>query len=206
MRRPARRMASMWSWMVLWASAVITGPTSVESLSGLPTSSSAMAALSMVSTRSATSSCRQSTRSAEQRWPAESKAEAKTSATTCSGSAEESTISAFWPPVSAMNGTGRPSGLSRPASCRWISRATSVEPVNTTPQVRGSPTSFAPTSPAPGRNCKRSGRNAGLAQQLHGPEGDQRRFLGRLGQHRIAGRERRRDLAREDGERESSTG
>jgi hypothetical protein len=41
----------------------------------------------------------------EQRCPALSKAEARTSATTCSASAEESTIIAFCPPVSAMNGT-----------------------------------------------------------------------------------------------------
>ena len=51
------------------------------------------------------SSCRYSTRSAEQRWPALSKAEVSTSATTCSGSADESTIIAFCPPVSAISGT-----------------------------------------------------------------------------------------------------
>ena len=49
------------------------------------------------------SSCRQSTRSAEQRWPALSNADTSASSTTCSGSAELSTIIAFWPPVSAIS-------------------------------------------------------------------------------------------------------
>jgi hypothetical protein len=37
-------------------------------------------------------------RSAEQRWPALSNAERSRRPTTCSGSAELSTIIAFWPP------------------------------------------------------------------------------------------------------------
>ena len=52
---------------------------------------SSIAPLSMVTTRSATSSCTHSTRRAEQRWPALSKAELTTSITTCSARAEEST-------------------------------------------------------------------------------------------------------------------
>ncbi|MNN29944.1 hypothetical protein D3C81_1435700 [compost metagenome] len=104
--------------------------------------------------RSATSSCRHSTRSAEQRWPAESKAEDTTSATTCSASADESTIIAFWPPVSAISGIGRPAASRRPATLRCSRRATSVEPVNITPLTRASPTSMAPTvSPRPGSSC-----------------------------------------------------
>ncbi len=105
--KPLSRMAATWRSMPSRASAEITGPTSVDSRSGLPTASSAIAPFSMASVRSAMSSCRQSTRSAEQRWPAESKADSSTSPTTCSASAEESTISAFWPPVSAMSGIGR---------------------------------------------------------------------------------------------------
>ena len=58
---------------------------------------------------SATSSCRQSRRSAEQRWPAERKAEVTTSSVTCSGSAVASTIMALMPPVSAISGTIGPS-------------------------------------------------------------------------------------------------
>ena len=50
-------------------------PTSTVRRSGLPRPSSAIAPLSIGTTRSAMSSCRQSRRSAEQRWPAESKAD-----------------------------------------------------------------------------------------------------------------------------------
>jgi hypothetical protein len=82
-------------------------------------------------TPSAISSCTSSSRSAEQRCPAERKDEAITSATTCSGSAVESTIIALIPPVSAISGTiGR---LSSSSSARAILRAVAVEPVNATP-------------------------------------------------------------------------
>jgi hypothetical protein len=68
---------------------------------------------------SATSSCTQSRRSAEQRWPAERKADITTSSATCSGSAVASTIMALMPPVSAMSGTIGPSFA---ASARLIAR------------------------------------------------------------------------------------
>ena len=97
------------------------------------------------------SSCTNSTRAAEQRWPAEVNAEAIASFTTCSGSDEESAISAFWPPVSAIS---TPMAASRAASERLIARAVSVEPVKATPATRGSRVSAAPTvAPSPGRNC-----------------------------------------------------
>ncbi len=86
--------------------------------------------------------------SAEQRWPALWNAEEMTSRVTCSGSAELSTIIAFWPPVSAMNGM---IGPSRSASVRLIMRAVSVEPVKTTPASSGCAVSVPPTTlPAPG--------------------------------------------------------
>ena len=47
-----------------------------------------------------------------------------------------------------------------------------------------------------------STRDAGLMQDAHALRGDQRRFFRRLRQHRIAGDQRRGDLAGEDGERE----
>ena len=139
------------------AASSMTGPTSLARWSGGPSTSSCIAAFSIASTRSAPSSCRHSRRSAEQRWPAESKAEAITSATTCSASADESTTIALMPPVSATSGMGRPCGLSRCASAPAISRATSVEPVNITPATCGCATSAAPTvSPSPGSSCSAS--------------------------------------------------
>ena len=164
--------------------------------------SSRIAPSSIGTMRSAISSWTQSTRSAEQRCPALSKADAITSATTCSGSAEESTIIAFCPPVSAISGIGRPRSSSRPARLRCSSRATSVEPVNITPRTRASATSAAPTtSPRPGRNCSASARHAGLMQQGHRLGRDQRRLLGGLREHAVAGRERRGHLPGEDRQR-----
>ena len=156
----------------------------------------------MSSMRSAISSCRHSTRSAEQRWPAESKAEATTSATTCSASAEESTIMRILPAGFGDQRHGLPSDPSRPASCRWISRATSVEPVNITPRTRASATSARADAPSPGSSCSASARHARLdAAARTASRGDQRGFLGRLGEHGIAGRQRGGDLAGEDRQR-----
>src|SRR5471030_2575751 len=125
-----------------------------ELVVGAPTTSSCIAPLSILMVLSAISSCRNSTRSAEQRWPALSKADEIASCTTCSGSADESTIMAFWPPVSAISGISADSCTARLASVRLISCATSVEPVKITPLTRGSSHRRAPTtSPRPGKNC-----------------------------------------------------
>ena len=118
------------------ASSSITGPISVARSNGSPSVSSSIAPRIMSSILSATSSCRNSTRKREQRWPALSKADAITSRATCSGSAVESTIIAFMPPVSA---TMRGNAPSRAASARLMTTAVSVDPVNATPARRGSP-------------------------------------------------------------------
>ncbi len=90
-------------------------------------------------------------RSAEQRCPADWNAEASTSRTTCSVSAVESTIIAFSPPVSA---TSTASGAAFSASARLMIRATSVEPVKTTPAIPGAAVSGPPTAgPSPGSSC-----------------------------------------------------
>ena len=68
--------------------------------------------------------------------------------------------------------------------------------------MRGSAVSGAPTDgPSPGSSCSTSRRHAGLAHQRDGAAGDQRRLLGRLGDHGIAGHQRRGDLAGEDRQR-----
>ena len=91
------------------AASEITGPTSVASSPGGPMRSTRIAPISISITRSAISSCRYSTRSAEQRWPALVNAEVTASSTTCSGSAVASTTMALTPPVSAISGTIGPS-------------------------------------------------------------------------------------------------
>lgn len=122
--------------------------------------------------------------SAEQRWPALSKAEATTSLTTCSVRAEESTIIASRPSVSAINGIGRPCASKRPAMLRCRMPATSVGPVNITPRTRASFTSAAPTLfPWPGSSCTVRLGNASFQQDAHCLCGHQRGFLGWFSQH-----------------------
>ncbi len=76
------------------------------------------------------------------------------SPTTCSARADESTTMAFWPPVSATRGTGRPCLPSLWERDFCNSLATWVDPVNKTPWTRVSATSWAPTvSPRPGSSC-----------------------------------------------------
>ena len=48
----------------------------------------------------------------------------------------------------------------------------------------------APTVAVAGNEMQRARRHAGVVQQRNGERGDQRRLLGRLGDHRIAGGER----------------
>ena len=147
-------MRAACSLSILSAASSITGPTSVESRAGSPTCSSAVAPAIISITLSAMSSCTNRIRAAEQRCPAEVKAEPSTSRTSCSGRVEESAISAFWPPVSA---TRMPIAASRAASARLIARAVKVEPVKATPSTRGSEVSAAPTTaPVPGTNCSTS--------------------------------------------------
>ena len=103
----------------------------------------------------ATSSWRQSRRSAEQRWPALWNAEASASRTACSGSAVESTIIALIPPVSAINGA---SGARWTAARRSIALAAAVEPVKQIPATRASRSSTSPSAgPSPGRSRSASG-------------------------------------------------
>src|SRR5947209_5342604 len=138
----------MWSSSAFFAASSMTGPTSVAKSLGSPTLSVSMAPAIILIMPSATSSWTNSTRRAEQRWPVLWKAEEMTSRVTCSGSADESTIIAFWPPVSATNGM---IGPSRSASVRLIMRAVSVEPVKTTPASSGCAVSVPPTTlPWPG--------------------------------------------------------
>ena len=96
------------------------------------------------SSRSAMSSCTKSTRSAEQRCPALSKAEVSTSATTCSAQRRGIDDHRVLPAGLGDERHDRP-GAARPAS-RLIARAVSVEPVKATPAMRGSATSGAPTA------------------------------------------------------------
>ena len=144
------------------------------------------------------SSCRHRMRSAEQRWPALSNADASTSATTCSDSAELSTIIAFWPPVSATS----TASSARSASVRLIAlRHRGRAGEQDAGDARIGDQRRADRLAAPGQQLQRGRRHAGAMEEAHGGGGDQRRLLGGLGEHRIAGRQRGADLADENGQR-----
>ena len=124
------------------------------------------------------------------------------SAIACSGRADESTTIAFCPPVSAISGIGAPRGSSRSARLapdRAGDRARAGEDNPARPVIgdqRGA------DRPVARHELQRAARHPGLVQQPHGRGGDQRRLLGRLGEHGIARRERGGDLPGEDRQRE----
>ena len=146
------------------------------------------------------SSCTNSTRAAEQRWPAEVNAEAIASLTSCSGSAEESAISAFWPPVSAIS-----TPIARVArGQRAVDRARGVGGAG---EGHAGDARIARQRRADGGAVARQElqhrfRHAGFVQQLHRGVADQVGLLGGLGDHAVAGGERGGDLAGEDRQRE----
>ena len=111
----------------------ITGPTSVAGSAGIADASSCHRARQHLEHALArcppAGTARAAPSSAGRR---ERKAEATTSSTTCSGSAEESTNMAFRPPVSAMSGAIGPSSRGERAVDR---PAVSVEPVKATPAI-----------------------------------------------------------------------
>ena len=87
------------------------------------------------------------------------------------------------------------------ASARLIARATSVEPVKTTPATRRVIDEPRADGAVAGHELQRARRDARLVQEAHGRRGDERRLLGRFRDDAVAGDQRRRDLAEEDRER-----
>ncbi len=105
---------------------------------------------------------------------------------------------ALSPPVSAMKGT---IGPSRAASAA-VDGAGGVGAAGEGDAVAagmGDQRLRRRVSPPPGSQRQQARIEARGVEQPHRLGGDQRRLLGRLGQHRVAGRQRRGDLAGEDG-------
>ena len=107
-------------------------------------------------------------------------------------------MSAFTPPVSAIKGIC----ALRPASTRAIVHATSVEPVNATPAMRGSPYQCCADGVARARQERECGGwHAGAQQELHGARGDERRLLRGFGDDCIARGKRGSNLTDENRQR-----
>ena len=140
-------------------------------------------------------------RKAEQRWPAESKADDRTSTTTCSASAGR--IDHHRVEAAGFGDEGYGRAAAREAAGKLLfdqsrdrRRAGEHDPLDARvgDQRRAN---FA----GAGHELQRIARDARFMQHAHGFGGDERRLLGGLGDDGIAGRERGGDLAREDGER-----
>ena len=197
-KRPARAMSAIQLSSLSLASASITGPTWVAGSRGSPTFSSRAAPLSMSSIASATSSCRQRSRSAEQRWPAERKADAITSSIDLLGQRggvddhgidaaglgdqrHDRTVLGGERAIDGAADFGR-AGEDHAGDARIGDEARADGAVA-------------------GNEMQRARRHAGLMQQRDRTRGDQRRLFGRLGDDGIAGGERRGHLAEKDRQR-----
>jgi hypothetical protein len=170
---------------------------------GSPTLNSRAAPMIMASMGCATSSCRQSRRSAEQRWPAERKAEAMTSSLTCSGKrggihdhgidaaglGDQRHDGAILGGERAVDGPSH-RGRAGEGHARHM-------PMRDEPRADG----------AVARHELQGGLgDAGFMQEPNRLIGHQRRLFGGLGDDAIARRQRRHHLAAKNGQGESSTG
>ena len=81
-------------------------------------------------------------------------------------------------------------------------RATAVEPVNSTASTPRVGNERRANLSSAGNKLQDVARHARFVQKAHGFGGNQRRLLRGLGEHRIACRQRRRDLAGENRKRE----
>ena len=104
--------------------------------------------------------------------------------------------------LAALPPNSKVSFLAVPATARWISLPTSVEPVNAILSTPGCATRARPVSPAPVMMLTTPGRQVGLLEDLGQVQRRQRRRLGRLEDAGVAGRQRRGQLPRRHQQRE----
>ena len=178
----------------------MTGPTSVARNCGSPTTSSSIAPHSMRRISSAVFS--RQAQQAQRRAALARAVERRCSAsrTTCSGSAELSTIIALTPPVSAISVASAPVARRE----RRVDRARRLDGARERDarDARVAEQRLADRAAVAGQELQRAGRDAGLLEQRDGARRNERALLGRLRDDGVAGRERRGDLPREDRERE----
>ena len=159
---------------------------------------------SIATMRSAPSSCTQSTRSAEQRWPALSNADATTSRDDLLG--ERRRVDDHRVLAAGLGDQRhRPAvSLERASARRLLQQARDLGRAGEHARRARADRRPAPRRPSRRARAAAAARARGTpacVQQAHRLGGDQRRLLGRLGEHRVAGGERRGDLAGEDRER-----
>jgi hypothetical protein len=111
----------------------------------------------------------------------------------------ESTIIAFSPPVSAISGAVGRQMVGHAAADRQGGFGRAGEGHAGHPRIAGQHRAHRAIA---GQKLQRGRRARRPVQERHRKGGDQRRLLGRFGQHGIARGQRRRDLAGEDRQRE----
>ena len=175
--------------------ALLMAPTSVFLSSGSPTRSRSIRAHSLRVTSSATLSCSSSREPAQQTWPWLKKIPSMMPSTAWSSAASSNTMLADLPPSSSV------SPVPVPASARWISLPTAVEPVKAILSSAGAD-ELGARAPVAGDDVDDAGGEVGLLADLGQQQRGQRRRLGRLQDRGVAGGERRRELPRRHQQRE----
>ena len=169
-------------------SAELIAPMSVFLSSGSPRRSVAMRACSLATTSSATDSCTSRREPAQQTCPWLKKMPLTMPSTAWSSGASSKTMLAALPPSSRLR------RLAVPATLRWISLPTSVEPVNAILSTPSCSTSACPIAGPPAMTLTTPGGRSHSAMISASVERRQRRRLGGLEHDGVAGRERRGDL------------
>ncbi len=176
----------------------MTGPTWTCVSRGSPTKSSRAAPAIIAIILSATSSWTQRSRSAEQRCPAERKAEARTSSQTCSGKAVASTIIVLIPPVSAINTGIGPSFAANP---RLIFVGGFHRARESHPRDSGQGDKLLAKLAVPRQEMQCRAGHASAMQKRDGDGGDQGGLLGGFSEDAVSSGKRRGHLAEKDRQR-----
>ena len=133
-------------------------------------------------------SCTSSREPAQQTWPWLNQIASTTPSTAPSRSASSNTMKGDLPPSSSV------SDLPVPAVAWRIRRPTSVEPVKAILSTPGCSTSAAPVAPSPVTTLSTPGGRPASCSEFGEQQRGERGELGGLQHHRVAERERRRDL------------
>ena len=174
------------------------GPSRCRVSAGSPTLTPCTAGSSSSMNRSSTDRWTRIRDRAQQSWPALSNTAYGAVAAACSRSASAKTMLALLPPSSSVS---RLTCLAQPAMICW---PTSVEPVkhDLAHGRDGRRTAGRPPSPCRAAPGARPSGSPASQRQLAEPDRGQRRQLGRLGDHGVAGGQGRRQPPGQDRHRE----
>ena len=193
-------MRRAWSSSVRSASVSITGPISVASHAGLPTTSSCMAPASISMTLIGDVLLHEQHAQRRAALPGTEKGAGDHVFDHLLG--QSRTVDQHGVLAAGFRHQCSQRRIAR-SQAGLIRRAVSVEPVKATPLIRGCRDRPAPmVAPSPGSNCNAARGIPASCRRSTATPGNQWRLLGRLGQHRVARRQRSADLADKNRQRE----